>query len=41
LIGLTGHRSFGGMRVSLYNAVPKASVETLVMFMKEFQRRNG
>ena len=41
LIGLTGHRSFGEMRVSLYNAVPKASVETLVMFMKEFQRRNG
>jgi phosphoserine aminotransferase len=41
LIGLTGHRSFGGMRVSLYNAVPKASVETLVSFMKEFQRQNG
>ena len=41
LVGLAGHRSVGGLRVSLYNAVPKASVETLVSFMKEFQRRNG
>lgn len=41
LIGLTGHRSVGGMRASIYNAVPKTSVETLVTFMKEFQRRNG
>jgi phosphoserine aminotransferase len=41
LIGLSGHRSVGGLRVSLYNAVPKASVDSLVAFMKEFQRRNG
>jgi phosphoserine aminotransferase len=41
LIGLAGHRSVGGMRASIYNAVPKASIETLVSFMKEFQRRNG
>jgi len=41
LVGLSGHRSVGGLRVSLYNAVPKASVESLVAFMKEFQRRNG
>ncbi|HEY0701134.1 MAG TPA: 3-phosphoserine/phosphohydroxythreonine transaminase [Candidatus Acidoferrales bacterium] len=41
LIGLAGHRSVGGMRASLYNAVPKAAVETLVSFMKEFQRKNG
>src|ERR1700722_19212990 len=41
LIGLAGHRSVGGMRASLYNAVPKASVETLTSFMKEFQRKNG
>jgi phosphoserine aminotransferase len=41
LIGLSGHRSVGGLRVSLYNAVPKAAVETLVAFMAEFQRRNG
>jgi phosphoserine aminotransferase len=41
LIGLGGHRSFGGMRVSLYNAVTKPTVEILVSFMKEFQRRNG
>jgi len=41
LIGLGGHRSVGGMRASIYNAVPKPSVQTLVSFMKEFQRRNG
>jgi phosphoserine aminotransferase len=41
LIGLAGHRSVGGMRASLYNAVPKAAVETLASFMKEFQRKNG
>jgi phosphoserine aminotransferase len=41
LIGLAGHRSVGGMRASIYNAVPKASVETLTSFMKEFQRKNG
>ena len=41
LAGLGGHRSVGGLRTSLYNAVPKESVETLVSFMKEFQRRNG
>jgi len=41
LIGLGGHRSVGGMRASLYNAVPKASVENLISFMKEFQRTNG
>jgi len=41
LIGLGGHRSVGGMRASIYNAVPKASVDALVSFMKEFQRRNG
>jgi len=41
LIGLAGHRSVGGMRASIYNAVPRSSVEALVTFMKEFQRRNG
>jgi phosphoserine aminotransferase len=40
LDGLKGHRSAGGMRASLYNACPKASVEALVGFMKEFERTN-
>ena len=40
LDGLKGHRSAGGMRASLYNACPRASVEALVAFMKEFERMN-
>ena len=39
--GLKGHRSVGGIRASIYNAFPKAGVESLVSFMKEFQRANG
>jgi phosphoserine aminotransferase len=39
--GLKGHRSVGGCRASLYNAVPLAAVQALVDFMKEFLRRNG
>jgi len=38
LVGTPGHRSVGGMRVSLYNAVELAAVEQLVSFMREFQR---
>jgi len=38
--GLKGHRSAGGMRVSIYNACPRASVEALVAFMKEFEQAN-
>ena len=38
---LKGHRSAGGMRASIYNAMPKAGVEALVSFMKEFERANG
>ena len=41
LIGLKGHRSVGGMRASIYNAVSLDAVETLVDFMKEFERKNG
>ena len=41
LVGTPGHRSVGGMRVSLYNAVEFASVEALVSFMREFQRQRG
>jgi phosphoserine aminotransferase len=39
--GLKGHRSVGGMRASIYNAFPRKGVETLVAFMKEFQRTRG
>src|SRR3990172_6299162 len=38
--GLKGHRSAGGMRASLYNACPRASVEALIGFMQEFERAN-
>ena len=41
LLGLKGHRVLGGMRASLYNAVPQAAVETLVDFMQDFSRRYG
>jgi len=41
LVGVKGHRSVGGMRVSLYNAVEIEAVEALVSFMREFERRNG
>ena len=41
LDGLKGHRSVGGLRASLYNALPVASVDALVAFMREFQRRRG
>ena len=36
MVGLAGHRSTGGIRASLYNAVPLASVEALIAFMKDF-----
>ena len=38
MIGLKGHRSVGGFRASLYNAMPKSSVEALVACMKEFEK---
>jgi phosphoserine aminotransferase len=41
LVGTPGHRSLGGMRVSLYNAVELAAVEALTSFMREFQRTRG
>lgn len=37
---LKGHRSVGGMRASIYNAMPKEGVEKLVAFMKEFEAAN-
>ncbi len=41
LDGLKGHRSVGGIRASIYNAFPRAGVEALVSFMKDFERKNG
>src|SRR5512136_546970 len=41
LIGLKGHRSVGGMRASLYNALSIEASEALVQHMKEFQQKNG
>lgn len=39
--GTSGHRSVGGMRISLYNAVTLEAVEALTLFMREFQRTRG
>ena len=36
-VNLKGHRSVGGMRASIYNAMPKAGIEQLVAFMKQFE----
>ncbi|MBF8221265.1 3-phosphoserine/phosphohydroxythreonine transaminase [Halomonas sp. 328] len=41
LLNLKGHRSVGGMRASLYNAVPEAAVDALVAFMADFEKRRG
>lgn len=41
LVNLKGHRSVGGMRASIYNAMPKEGVEALVSFMKSFEHENG
>jgi len=41
LLQLKGHRSVGGMRASIYNAMPLAGVQALVDFMQEFSRKNG
>src|SRR4249919_269775 len=41
LLGLKGHRALGGMRASIYNAMPIAGVQALVDFMADFRNRNG
>ncbi|HJS15238.1 MAG TPA: 3-phosphoserine/phosphohydroxythreonine transaminase [Rheinheimera sp.] len=41
LLALKGHRMVGGMRASIYNAMPLEGVQTLVTFMKEFERVHG
>jgi phosphoserine aminotransferase len=38
LLQLKGHKSVGGMRASLYNAMPLEGVQTLVAYMREFER---
>ena len=38
---LKGHRSVGGMRASIYNAMPMEGVESLVDFLEEFRARNS
>ncbi|MEP6483685.1 MAG: 3-phosphoserine/phosphohydroxythreonine transaminase [Rudaea sp.] len=41
LMALKGHRAVGGMRASIYNAIPLEGVQVLVDFMKDFAKRNG
>ena len=40
-VNLKGHRTVGGMRASIYNAMPREGVEKLVAFMKEFEAKNS
>ena len=41
LLQLKGHRSVGGMRASIYNAMPLEGVQVLLDYMKEFEKKNG
>ena len=41
LVNLKGHRTVGGMRASIYNAMPREGVEALVAFMKKFEEENA
>jgi phosphoserine aminotransferase len=41
LANLKGHRSVGGMRASIYNAVSEEAVDALIAFMAEFEKVNG
>ncbi len=41
MVQLKGHRAVGGMRASIYNAMPIAGVQALVAYMKEFEANNG
>ena len=41
LLNLKGHRSVGGMRASIYNAVPEEAIDELINFMKDFSSING
>jgi len=41
LLNLKGHRSVGGMRASIYNAVPESAVDALIEYMAEFEKQHG
>ena len=41
MVELKGHRSVGGMRASIYNAMPLAGVQALVSFMRDFEKKQG
>ncbi|MFV2061569.1 MAG: 3-phosphoserine/phosphohydroxythreonine transaminase [Gammaproteobacteria bacterium] len=41
LVSLKGHRSVGGMRASIYNAMPEEGIDVLIKFMADFEKRNG
>ena len=41
MVRLNGHRAVGGMRASIYNAMPIEGVERLVEYMKEFEATRG
>lgn len=41
MVGLKGHRSVGGLRASIYNAMTAEGIKSLVDFMKDFQQKNG
>ncbi len=41
IVGLKGHRSVGGFRASMYNALPKASVAALTQLMQDFAQKKG
>ena len=41
MIGLKGHRSIGGLRASIYNAMTLEGIQALVEFMQKFQKENS
>ena len=41
MVQLKGHRAVGGMRASIYNAMPIEGVQALVDYMKDFERQHG
>ncbi len=41
LVQLKGHRSVGGMRASIYNAMPEAGIDALIAYMRDFMSKNG
>ena len=41
LLALKGHRSVGGMRASIYNAMPESGIDALINFMKAFEKEHA